>query len=83
VIDTSPKIQSSTSLQATPARAPRRLFEYRAYSIGSDGHFIECAEMICRDDGEAIAKAKGLLGASDIEVWNHSRFVIRLVHTPK
>jgi hypothetical protein len=62
---------------------PRRLFEYRAYSIGSDGHFVECAEMICGDDGEAVAKAKGLLGASDIEVWNHNRFVIRLVRTPR
>ena len=66
-----------------PRVPPRRLFEYRAYSIGSDGHFIECAEMTCGDDREAIAKAKGLMGDSDIEVWNHNRFVIRLVRTPK
>jgi hypothetical protein len=39
--------------------------------------------MICRDDGEAVAKAKQLISDSDIEIWNHSRFVIRLVHTPK
>jgi hypothetical protein len=36
--------------------------------------------MICRDDTEAVTKAKRLLSDSDIEVWNRNRFVIRLVH---
>jgi hypothetical protein len=61
----------------------RTLFEYRAYAVGRDGHFIQCDEMICRDDGEAIAKAKSLIRDSDIEIWNRNRFVIRLVHTPR
>jgi hypothetical protein len=61
----------------------RALFEYRAYAVGSDGHFTQCDEMICRDDGEAIAKTKSLISDSDIEVWNRNRFVIRLVHTSK
>jgi hypothetical protein len=61
----------------------RTWLEYRAYAVGSDGHFIQCDEMICRNDGEAIAEAKRLISGSDIEVWNHNRFVIRLVHTSK
>ena len=77
-------VNSMTDIATGEPRVPhRRLFEYRAYSVGSDGHFIQCDEMICGDDIEAIAKAKGLMGASDMEVWNQNRFVIRLVHTPR
>jgi hypothetical protein len=61
----------------------RTLFEYRAYSVGSDGHFKQCDEMICRDDSEAVAKAKRIISDSDIEIWNRNRFVIRLVRTSK
>jgi hypothetical protein len=66
-----------------PRVSRRTLLEYRAYAVGSDGRFIRCDEMTCRDDSEAVAKAKRLISDSDIEVWNHNRFVIRLVHTPK
>jgi len=82
--DPNQTVNSMTDIATGEPRVLRRtLFEYRAYSVGSDGHFIQCDEMICRDDGDAIAKAKGLIGDSDIEVWNHNRFVVRLVHTPK
>jgi hypothetical protein len=57
--------------------------EYRAYAVASDGHVIRFEEMICRDDGEAVVKAKRLVKGCDIEVWNGDRFVIRLVHRPK
>jgi hypothetical protein len=65
-----------------PLASINRTSEYRVYAVGSDGHFVGCNEMICRDDGEAVAKAKRLASDSDIEIWNRSRFVIRLVHTP-
>jgi len=68
---------------AEPAESPGKALEYRAYAVGSDGHFLGCTEMICRDDGEAVAKAKRLVSDTDIEVWNHNRFVILLVHRPK
>jgi hypothetical protein len=61
----------------------KTLFEYRAYVVGNDGHFVGCSEMICRDDGEAVAQAKQLVSDSDIEVWNRNRFVVLLVHGPK
>ena len=68
---------------AEPRVSGRTLFEYRAYAVGSDGRFLRCDEMICRDDREAVAKAKQLINGSDIEVWNHNRFIARLAHTPK
>ena len=57
--------------------------EYRAYSVGDDDHFVGFEEMVCRDDGEAVAKAKQLVDGHDIEVWNGERLVIRLKHDPK
>ena len=52
--------------------------EYRAYVVGDDGHFIGFEPMICRDDGEAVAKARRLVDRHDVEVWNCERFVLKL-----
>jgi hypothetical protein len=52
--------------------------EYRAYIVGVDGHFIGFEPLICRNDGEAVAKAKRLLDGQDIEIWSGERLVIRL-----
>ena len=49
--------------------------EYRAYIVGDDDQFLGFEEMVCRDDGEAVAKAKRLLDDHDIEVWSGDRFV--------
>jgi hypothetical protein len=56
--------------------------EYRAYTVGNDGHFIGFEPLICRDDGEAVAKARGMVDGHDIELWNGSRLVARLSHAP-
>ena len=32
--------------------------EYRAYTVGRDGRFVNFKAMICADDDEAIAEAK-------------------------
>lgn len=68
---------------AEPAKSPGEALEYRIYAIGSDGHFVGCNEMICRDDDEAVTQAKRLVINSEIEIWNHHRFVTRLGHRPK
>jgi hypothetical protein len=52
--------------------------EYRAYIVGVDGRFIGFEPLICRDDGEAVAKAKRLLAGHDVEVWSGERLVVRL-----
>jgi hypothetical protein len=66
-----------------PGQSPGGALEYRVYAVGSDGHFVGCHEMICRDDDEAVGQAKRLVVDSDIEIWNHGRFVTRLGHGPK
>jgi len=84
-----PKCPSDSNLLPKPAidiatgerpNSLRTLSEYRAYAIGIDGRFTGCNGMICRDDGEAVAKAKRIISDYDIEVWSGNRFVIRLVH---
>ena len=66
-----------------PRESARTAFEYRAYVVGNEGHLVGCTEMICRDDDEAIAKAKRLVSDSDIELWNRNRFIVLLVHGPE
>lgn len=52
--------------------------EYRLYTVGADGHFIGYEPLVCRDDGEAVVKAKRLVNGHAIEVWSGARFVIGL-----
>jgi hypothetical protein len=52
--------------------------EYRAYSVGEDGHFIGFEPLVCVNDAEAIEKAGRLVVGHDVELWNGERFVKRL-----
>ena len=52
--------------------------DYRVYTVGLDGRFIGFEPLVCADDAEAIRKAELLVGDRSIELWNGSRFVIRL-----
>ena len=54
------------------------MIEYRAFTVGSDGHFVDFEPLICADDAEAIAKAKRLVVSRDVELWSGERLVIRL-----
>jgi hypothetical protein len=44
--------------------------EYRAYTVGFDGHFASFEPLVCHDDAEAIAKARSLVNGCDVEVWS-------------
>ena len=57
------------------------MVEYRAFSVGRDGHFLGFEPLICVDDAEAIAQAKRLAGIHDVELWSGDRLVIRLTRT--
>jgi hypothetical protein len=57
--------------------------EYRAYTVGLDGHFLGFEPLVCRDDGEAIATAQRLVDGHDVELWSGDRFIIRLERTQK
>jgi hypothetical protein len=60
-----------------------RVVEYRAYTVGRDGHFVRYDPLVCADDPVAIAEAKRLLDGHDIELWSGDRLVVRLSHKPE
>jgi hypothetical protein len=49
--------------------------EYRAYVIDDDGYISGFDKMTCRDDAEALQRARHLMDGQDIEVWAGSRLV--------
>jgi hypothetical protein len=52
--------------------------EYRAYTVGDDGHFSGYEPLVCGDDAEAIELARRLCNGHDIELWCLERMVTRL-----
>jgi hypothetical protein len=52
--------------------------EYRAYKVGSDGHFFEAVPLVCVNDAEAVGKAKRLVIGNDVELWEGGRKVAAL-----
>jgi hypothetical protein len=52
--------------------------EYRAYTVGRDGHFIGFKALACANDAEATEIAKRLVNGHDIELWSGDRLVTRL-----
>jgi hypothetical protein len=52
--------------------------EYRAYTVGDDGHFSGYEPLVCGDDAEAIELARRLFNGHDIELWCLERMVTRL-----
>jgi hypothetical protein len=49
--------------------------EYRAYFIGSDGHFIDAKHIPCDNDETATAAAEQLVNGHEIELWHGNRKV--------
>ena len=57
--------------------------EYRAYLIGSDGHFYDVFPLTCADDVEAIEMAKKLVIDRDVEHWQLDRKIGTFSLKPK
>jgi hypothetical protein len=55
-----------------------RVAEYRAFTIGSEGHFVGFEPIICNTDDQAIVRAKSLLDGCAIEVWCAERLIVKL-----
>jgi hypothetical protein len=68
---------------AEPVGMRAEMADYRAYTIGHEGHFIAHRAFVCENDADAIEWAKQLVDGHDIELWNEGRFVIRLVRNAK
>ena len=45
--------------------------EYRAYTVGLEGHFIGFEPLVCHDDAEALTKAKRLVEGNDSRPHRH------------
>ena len=59
------------------------MMDYRAYSVGLDGHFVRFVAIVCANDEEAIERTKHYVDGHDIELWCGDRFVARIDHKPK
>ena len=57
--------------------------DYRAYTIGHDGHFRDCDTLSCDKDRDAIEWAKKLVTTYTIELWCGGRFVAKLEPKPE
>jgi len=58
------------------------MVEYRAFTVGPDGHFVGSEALVCADDSEAIEKARQFVDGHDIELWSGPRFVVTLKRNP-
>jgi hypothetical protein len=47
--------------------------DYRAYIVGTDGHFTSSETIVASDDKEAIKIAQKLVDGHDVEVWHMKR----------
>jgi hypothetical protein len=55
--------------------------DYRAYLIGTDGHFFKSVVLDALDDAEAIAAAKQLVDGNDVELWQRDRKIAKFDST--
>ena len=54
--------------------------DYRAYIVGSDGHFKTFEAIDAADDEQAIATAQQFVDGHNVEVWQLDRKVTILHH---
>jgi hypothetical protein len=52
--------------------------EYRAFTVGADGHFVGFEPIVCDTDDQAIERAKRLVKGHGIEVWSGGRLIAKL-----
>jgi hypothetical protein len=57
--------------------------DYRAYLIGSDGHFYNSVVLDEPDDAAAIAAAKQLIDGHDVELWQRDRKIAEFAQKTK
>lgn len=52
--------------------------EYRVYTVGTDGHFVNFRGFVCANDEDALVWARQGMDGAAVEVWSGDRFVTRL-----
>jgi hypothetical protein len=51
---------------------------YRFYNIAGDEHISGATDVECRNDADALEKARTMPGAGDIEIWDGARRLARV-----
>ena len=74
----------TVSFALPPFSRSGTVWNYRAYIIGQDGHFLG-AEILseCTDDETAEKAAQKLVGGHSVELWDRDWLVIRLFSKKK
>jgi hypothetical protein len=57
--------------------------KYCAYIIGSDGESQNSVSLECADDSVALKKAKQLVDAHHVELWQYTRKIATFDHKPQ
>jgi len=52
--------------------------EYRAYTIGLDGHIVGSKEFFAENDDAAFEHARQFVNGHDVELWSGARLVAKL-----
>jgi hypothetical protein len=52
--------------------------DYRVYTLGEDGHFVDVRDLQCATDAEAVEKAKQFLDPRNLQVWCRGRYVAHI-----
>jgi hypothetical protein len=69
--------QKDFNINGSNCRQPP-MTEYRACTIGEDGHFVASRVFRCDNDTDAIVWAKQLIDKRALELWSGERLVLRL-----
>ena len=54
--------------------------DFRAFIIGEDGHVKGRVDLLCKDEAEAVEKAKRLVDGSDVELWHRDHRIAVFRH---
>ena len=49
--------------------------EYRAYIVGTDGHYSDRIEFFCKDDDAAKQRARALVDGYAVELWREKSLI--------
>ena len=52
--------------------------DYRVYTVGTDGHFVNFRGFVCGNDEDALVWARQWVDGAAVEIWSGERFVARL-----
>ena len=59
------------------------MHQYRLYTFRDDGHFSGVQRIECAEEGQAVRKARQLVGGQDGELWDSDHLIARFPDAEK